>query len=476
MLDQSFSLNNFIKIFEIENRKGNFERSFYSDEFHRLSSELKRKRLEIKTYKRHKNVTPEDTHLIELYDQKKEIESLKEKELENTLQDISENVNKKQFKFEFSSFYHEESGKTVFPVRNTAESYFAMKQLQFNVSRTFKVKQENRYLVSKQLQCLLRDSLPKIILRTDIKSFYESVPQYKLLNVINDNQLLSPKSKQLIRRLFHDYNIRTDQDALANEEKRGLPRGAGISAYMAELYMREIDSRIQRIDDVMFFGRYVDDIIVLFKPQWNLQEKDYMSKIESVIKASGLQLNDEKTDVFNTSKDNQTFSITYLGYQFNFKNSNYSGTSLSPKKKLKYLERLKSTLENYLEQKIYTPKSARKLLVHRFNYLTKNTKLHRPKKGYVGIFYNNSLIDLDCNDLDELDQELCKIVDTKIPSTTNSKLNAYLKQFSFKDGFQKKLFFNVNSKRKRIDDLRSAAFKEKKKLDNNFERIISVWK
>lgn len=476
MLDQSFSLENFKKIFEIENRKGNFERSFYSDEFHRLSSELKRKRLEINTYKRQINVTPDDPHLTELYEQKKDIESLKEKELENTLQVVSENINKKQFKFEFSSFYHDESGKTVFPVRNTAESYFAMKQLQFNVSRTFKVKQENRYLVSKQLQCLLRDSLPKIILRTDIKSFYESVPQHKLLNFINDNQLLSPKSKQLIRRLFHDYNVRTNQDALANEDKSGLPRGAGISAYMAELYMRDIDNQIQRIDDVIFFGRYVDDIIILFKPHWNLKESDYLNKIEKIIEASGLQLNNDKTKVFNTSKDNQTFSVNYLGYQFNFKNSNYSGTSLSPNKKLKYIERLTITLDNYLEQKKYTPKSARKLLVHRFNYLTKNTKLHRPKKGYVGIFYNNSLINLDCNDLDELDQELCKIVDVKIPSTANAKLNAYLKQFSFKDGFQKKLFFNVNSKRKRIDDLRSTKLKEKKKLDNNFERIISVWK
>jgi len=47
MLDQSFSLENFKKIFEIENRKGNFESEFYSEEFHRLSNELKGKRKEI---------------------------------------------------------------------------------------------------------------------------------------------------------------------------------------------------------------------------------------------------------------------------------------------------------------------------------------------------------------------------------------------------------------------------------------------
>ena len=119
---------------------------------------------------------------------------------------------------------------------------------------------------------------------------------------------------------------------------------------------------------------------------------------------------------------------------------------------------------------------ASKLLIHRFNYLTKNTRLHKPKKGLVGIYYSNSLIENNCSDLDFLDEELYKIIDEKLPIVTFKNLNKKLKEYSFKDGFINKRFFNINSKKKNIPDLRPEKLKEVKKLDNNFERIISIWK
>ena len=78
--------------------------------------------------------------------------------------------------------------------------------------------------------------------------------------MINDNQLLSPKSKTLIKSLLYSYNEITNQLGLAKEERRGIPRGAGISAYLAELFMREIDNKIKRANNVSYYARYVDDI------------------------------------------------------------------------------------------------------------------------------------------------------------------------------------------------------------------------
>ena len=42
--------------------------------------------------------------------------------------------------------------------------------------------------------------------------------------------------------------------------------------------------------------------------------------------------------------------------------------------------------------------------------------------------------------------------------------------------FTDELKDNINSKKKNIADLRPEAIKESKKLNNNFERIISIWK
>ncbi|WP_090297841.1 hypothetical protein [Flagellimonas zhangzhouensis] len=77
MLDQSFSQENFKKIFEIENRRGNFEKTFYSDQFHRLSGELKKQRAIIKAFKGKGG--QDDDSLAKLIDEKKEIEKAKKK-------------------------------------------------------------------------------------------------------------------------------------------------------------------------------------------------------------------------------------------------------------------------------------------------------------------------------------------------------------------------------------------------------------
>ena len=47
----------------------------------------------------------------------------------------------------------------------------------------------------------------------------------------------------------------------------GVPRGIGISAYLSELFMRNVDNQIQELDDLIYYARYVDDIIAIFVPQ-----------------------------------------------------------------------------------------------------------------------------------------------------------------------------------------------------------------
>lgn len=264
---------------------------------------------------------------------------------------------------------------------------------------------------------------------------------------------------------------------MPKEDRRGIPRGAGISAYLAELFMREIDNKIKRINNVGYYARYVDDIIILYVPNWENSEEDYLTEVRAIVEQYGLTLNEnpDKTKTIDTRKDD-LFEIVFLGYIFKIENKKYVGTSLSQNKKDKYVQRIEKTIDTFLIQKEFSHNEASKLLIHRINYLTKNTRLHKPKKGLVGIYYSNSLIESDCPDLDFLDSELIRIVDEKLPIASYPKLNPKLKSYSFKFGFINKSFFNINSKKKNIADLRPAALKELKKLDNNFERVISIWK
>ncbi len=83
---------------------------------------------------------------------------------------INNNSNPFEFKIDYNVL------KNVYTVEKDPPSYYAVKQLQFNVNRTFKVIQSDRNKIIKQIFNIVSDGFPKIIIKTDIKSFYESIP------------------------------------------------------------------------------------------------------------------------------------------------------------------------------------------------------------------------------------------------------------------------------------------------------------
>lgn len=482
MLNQSFSFENFKIIHEIENRKGNYYNDFYSEDYHRTTLLLKAKRRECKV---EKNKIVRDDAAYELaFEQKQILEETKENYLEIDLNRFSNEVNSNSFNFRLTPFIPEPGSKTIYTTNKDAVSFFAMKQLQYNVFRTFKVKQANRYQIVKQVKVLLKDKFPKFIIRTDIRSFYENVPQYELLKLIENNSLLSPKSVSLIKNLLYNYNLLTNQLIVNEQLRKGIPRGVGISPFLAELYMRKIDEEIKNIEGVTFYGRYVDDIIIFFTPKSKHSSNNYLDKVKKIIEDKGLNINDDiipgkdpKTQEVDLLNNNTTTkNISLLGYKFKIVNSELKEVELSENKKRKYKERITKSIDKYLSEYSYNHKESRKLLIHRFNYLTKNSRLHQPKKGLIGIYYSNSLLENDCECLKRLDQMLHTVVDLKLPIVAHPTLNKRLKKCSFLEGFNEKSFYNINGKKKDIPDLRSPKYKAERVLMNNFERIVEAWK
>jgi hypothetical protein len=492
MLDQSFSTKNFNIIFEIENRKGSINKKLFSEVYYEKAQELIDKRREIKDYPiksiediGYKNLLNEKTILIQE----------KEQILIDDLQNSCDIVNSKSFSFRITPFKNDPfdpDEKFKYSIaKNDATSFFAMKQLQHNLNRSFNVKQSNRYLLVEQIKCLLQDNLPKYIVRTDIEGFYENVPQQKLLQLIEENQLLSPKSKKLISNLLYHFNNHTGQLTIESNKRKGIPRGAGVSAYLAELYMKSIDRSISNIEDLTFYGRYVDDMFAVFSPLVKVDQNYYLKKIEKIVNDQDLSLKRNADPLLNKTYESNLFNdprewkINFLGYEFILKDKKYVNVYLSQNKLDSYERKIDSTLIGFLNESKHDYRLARKLLIHRLNYLTKNTKLEHPKKGLIGIFYSNSLLEKDSPSLDRLNDILRHSIDNHIPVSTFSKLNKRLKRFDFKKGFNDKLFFNISAKsnpkikrkkgHKNIPDLRSVNDKLRRRY-NNFDRIVSVWK
>jgi len=436
MLDQSYSLKNFLNIFYAENRKGSLNSYLFSKEYLAKHKEIKELLALKASYEKEEFEETLDT----LNDEKFEL-------LENHLSNVSDTINLKSFKFQLSKF--EKDGKTIYTFNKDAASFYASKQLQINISRTFKVKQSNRYEIVKQLKAILDNDFPKYLIRTDIKSFYETIPQERLFKKIDENQLLNFKSKKLIESLLWHYE--DVKDKAVYRPGHGVPRGIGVSAYLTELYMRDVDLHLSQMDDVIYYARYVDDIVILLVPPSEIKLKDYLFNIKKIIQEYGLDIKDgkdggeNKTFELNFFKPITKYDFDFLGYKLVIENSIFKELRMSDNKLEKYENRLNKIIEEYNSYSKYDEQGARKLMFKRLQFLTGNFHLINSKKNIkAGIYYSNILLSdnnsMSLKDITMLNNLIKKYASKITPhgalSVDVEKLkNTIIRRFNFGNGF-----------------------------------------
>ena len=445
MLDQSFSAKNFRKIFDIENRKGNYlEGEFFSNVATKSESirSYRRKFRQLKIDKPNISLEEYEERGNGLTEKLNNLKEEKEKLLTCELEKVSDEITTKGIKFGIKKI-KVGNARNMFVANRTASIFFCLKQIQLNIHRLYKVKQGNRYQIICQLRELLGDEFPKYILRTDISSFYESIPRAKLLRKLRDDPLLTPTSKNIIKRILFEYGQLTGQ-------KIGLPRGIGVSAYLAELYMREIDSLIQNYPGVLYYARYVDDMLILFCPPPNTGTFRFLKTLLRKFKELGLERNRNKTEIFNVPKD-YPISIEYLGYKFEIQSDKIK-LRMTDKKVERYKNRLDLIFTAYAKQSKTSEKRARSVLEQRIKFLTGNTRLVNNKKNIVsGIYFSNPLL-TNLQDLCNLDDYL----KTKISTLYSNRLKNRLSKHSFVCGFKKRTYFKFSAQ--------------------DLSRIVDVWK
>ncbi|MGS2761833.1 antiviral reverse transcriptase Drt3a [Sinomicrobium sp. M5D2P9] len=493
MLDQSFSAKSFQEIFDKENRKGiNVEEKYKHDFVDSLAKvgELKSLRKQIQQEKDF------DAKKL-LYAEKKKLKKERDALVSDVLDKIANGINTHTINLELGGYY----GGQSYVFEKNVQNFFISKKIQDNINKTYNVKQSSRYAILSELLNLLEDNFPKYVIRTDIKGFYESIPQKKLLDKINNDYLLSIKTKKFISQIFTSYNNLTGQTN--PETAKGVPRGVGISAYLSELFMRSIDNKIRELDDLVYYARYVDDIIAIFVPKSkntdSTQLTGYKTKITNLIISEGLVLNVKKTDEYNLLEgifdlrfnDNQPNyvpkTIQYLGYEIgsiiSYKSnekidSKHLSVRLSDNKINKYFKKIKLSFLHFEKKKKHNRKNAFKLLSARINYLTSNTKLRNNKdKVFVGIHYSNPFLNSDVS-LEKLQKRLKWHID-RAGFTTEEK--HIILKYSFIEGFRKKTFQILplkNKKYKSHNRKRNNVNNQNNKgiLQFGIAEINSIWK
>ncbi|EGM2781123.1 RNA-directed DNA polymerase [Campylobacter jejuni] len=323
--------------------------------------------------------------------------------------------------------------------------FFALKFAQKDTQRSFKVKQSDRNAIIEQIKCLIDDEIPKFIIRFDIKNFYETIPHDKLKKIIKENYILEPTSKKIIFAILKEYS------KLSNNQNIGIPRGIGISAYLSELYMRDFDKKVDSLEEVVYYARYVDDIIIISTS--NIENK-IENLLEKETQLSFHNSTSQKRKIIDTSKNGQ-LHFDFLGYAFKKEKEKLS-IGLSRNKIKKYKNKITKTVECYNKQSKHNEKNARKMLEKRLKYLTGNTALKGVKKHiYTGVFYSNRYINnISC--FQELDAFLkCKINKINPYEKLNIDLeklkSKIIQKYSFVKNFENKKIFHF----KNNDDLKN---------------------
>lgn len=493
MLDQSFSSINFNNLFLKENRKGNFNKSHFSKEYLDKHQEFKNTLKEKLELKKSNALTREE---LDFFGERLENINNQKEEIRLAIFEIfSKTINSLETPFQFKIEYNQR--KEVYTVEKDPASYYAVKQLQHNINKTFKVIQADRNKIIKQIFNIVSDDFPKIIIKTDISSFYESIPQDRLFDKIENNTLLSPFSKKLIKRLFYEFENK--KDSVKISPGKGVPRGIGISAYLSELYMRDIDNEIRSLEDVIYYARYVDDIIVIICPKTETSKRDYLNEIKNIIcTRNNLILKDgsdgeaSKTDIIDLpKKGSYSKSFNYLRYCFNLKRTESTEgkanfnliLEISENKIIRYKERLEKAVNDYNLNAKYNEKEARNLLIARLKFLTGNFHLDNNRRNVKsGVYYSNQMLKLNkrtYRSLKDLDRKLSTVLSNLNPppkiGISKVKLKLFLlSKFSFLEGFNNKenyfYTFRLNARETTF------YFKKFKRATNKFEVIKSIWK
>lgn len=368
-----------------------------------------------------------------------------------TINELNQSLDKSYEEIANDTFEFSLKQVSEYYLTNDLPNKLILRKLNDNIKRIYKDEQANRRIIISQVKTLLSETCPFWVIKTDIKSFYESIDRARLISKFSDDSILSYQSMYLLKKVF-------DNPILAG--KSGVPRGMNISATMSELYMRKFDRWIRSFDSVYYYARFVDDIIV-----FSNSLKDSLILIANLNSqlselAEGLTINQKKTELFdgktleNLDIDTGTKLIkknklNYLGYSFSVENgwskSRKLIVSIAEKKVTKIKTRVIKAFLDFSKNKNFV------LLEKRIQFLTGNYSIRKSEEGNslrAGIYYNYLQV-TDNSVFNELNQSIRKSIFSKSPNfggkiglnpTQKSKLSKYC----FLAGFKKKVYFEFS--------------------------------
>ena len=435
-MEQSFSVKNFRNIYDLDlKNRGDLEREYFENAYSEKMKLRNTKKIKSRfNFKFSKGLIRREHYEAALIKIRRVLTLRRERYntfVNSELKIICDRVNRKGYKLPLEKLPGQILGKDVFTVGKGAESIFVTRHLHNILKSTYDIKQSHRDLTVSRLKSICLDGSPKYIVKADIREFYESIDHKRLIKKLHSSARLSVLPKRILTQLLRSY-------AAFSGEDKGLPRGVGLSAYLSEVYMSELDEELGETKDLTFYSRYVDDLILVYSPNLVKDKNLYLHQIKKVVDRSWLSLN-QKTKAIDLTSDSKD-EFEYLGYRFIFQGKEVV-LRLSGKRVAKYKKRIDNAFHQYSKNFLFNPKKTRRLLIDKVRFLTGNTRLLNAKsKAFTGVYFNNMHIN-DISDLEEIDLYL----QSKFILISDPSLTRRIRKFSFVEGYERKIFRNFTA-------------------------------
>ncbi len=155
-----------------------------------------------------------------------------------------------------------------------------------------------------------------VLLRTDISSFYDSISHEYLIDAVC-RHLMLPRECALIGLFLRIlrvpviyYSPSTGQVEGPATTHQGLPIGDGVEGYLANLYLKDVDDAMGRVQAP--YGRYVDDIRLFGSSRQEVLQ--HLRILQEQLLRKGLNLNSSKTEIAeNETSRSSLMSRLYQG-------------------------------------------------------------------------------------------------------------------------------------------------------------------
>lgn len=138
-------------------------------------------------------------------------------------------------------------------------------------------------------------------LKSDVTKFFPSINHHILMEII-ERKIKCRDTLDLIRQIVFNAGDESDPDS------KNMPIGSLLSQWSANLYLNELDYHIKHMMRVKFYGRYMDDFVLLEGDKSLLHA--YKAEISTFLQDRlRLQMN-PKSDIYPADR-----GIDFVGYR-----------------------------------------------------------------------------------------------------------------------------------------------------------------